>query len=468
MADETTTARDDPAVRPLRDENGDLDPQFVAAVEAAVKADDADGVKRHAGPLDPPDTADLIRALEPDLRPALVRLLGDAFDFTALTDLDETERVQLLGALPVATVAKGVSELESDDAVYLLEDLDTADQAAILAEIPALERVTLERGLEYPEDSAGRRMQTDFIAVPPFWSVGQTIDYLRSAEDLPDDFYEVFVVDAAYRLVGTVALNRLLRAQRPVKIAEIMDEKQHTVRATDDQEVVARLFERYDLVSTAVVDAAGRLVGVITVDDIVDVIQEEADEDMRLLGGVGDEEVSDTVFTTARLRLPWLLINMMTAFVAASVVAAFEDTIKALVTLAVLMPVNAALGGNAGTQALTVAVRALATRDLRASNRGRVVLREVGVGLLNGVVLATIAGTVAGLLFNNPLLGLVLASAMVGTVLFATLLGILVPLTLERVGVDPAIASGVFVTTSTDVFGFFAFLGLATLLIAFL
>lgn len=453
---------------PVHDERGDLSEGFVGRVRAAIAANDAAALRAYADELHEADLAALIEVLDPDERTGLIRLLGEDFDFTALTELDETLRVSILEALPAKTVAEGVRELDSDDAVTLLEDLEPEEQAEILAELPPVERAAVARSLEYPEESAGRLMQTDFVAVPPFWNVGQAIDYMREAEDLPDEFYMLFVVDAAYHLVGTVALGRLLRSKRPTPIAEIMDTDVESVKAADDQEDVARRFERYNLIAAPVVDDNGRLVGVITVDDVVDVIEAEADEDMRLLGGVGDEEISDSVVTTARLRLPWLMITLLTASVSATVISVFEGTIEALVALAVLLPVNAALGGNAGTQALTVTVRALATRDLRSSNKARVVGREALVGLLNGAVLATIAGTAVGLIFQNAALGAVLAAAMVATVLFATLLGILVPLILDRTGIDPAIASGVFVTTTTDVFGFFTFLGLATLLIAHL
>jgi magnesium transporter len=293
--------------------------------------------------------------------------------------------------------------------------------------------------------------------------VGDVVDYLRENRELPDSFYELYVTEPDRRFVGAVRLDRLLRSMRPVKIADILVEDPQVVRAHDDQESAARQFERYDLVSAPVVDEEGRLVGVLTADDVLDVIEEEAEEDLRALGGVGRrEELSDSVLRTSRSRLPWLILNMMTAFIAASVIWYFEATIAAVVAVAILMPVNAALGGNAGTQALTVAVRALATQELTRSNMARVIAREALVGVVNGVALACLAGLIAALAFANFRLGFVLASAMVMTVIFATTLGILVPLTLQRLKIDPALASGVFVTTTTDVFGFFTFLGLAT------
>jgi magnesium transporter len=377
--------------------------------------------------------------------------------------LDENVRAQLLEELPSATVAEGVAELESDDAVYILEDLDQADREKILDQLPAVDRVALQRSLDYPEDSAGRRMRAEFIAVPQFWTVGQTIDHMRESEDLPDDFYEVLVVDPAFRFLGTVQLNRLLRSKRPASMTELMDETRQVVHATEDQEEVARRFERYDLVSAPVLDDSERLVGVITIDDIVDVIQEEADEDIKRLAGVGDEEISDTVLTSSRSRLPWLVINTGTAFIAASVIGIFDGSIAQMVALAVLMPIVASLGGNAGTQAMTVTVRAIATRDLGKRNVRRVVVREGAVGLLNGVVIALIVGAAAGAWFGNRELGVVIGSALILNMLVAGLAGVLIPVTLNRMKFDPAVASAVFVTMVTDVVGFLSFLGLAAL-----
>jgi len=446
----------------VRDEDGDLDARFVEAVEAAIAADDAATVKALAGDLHEADLGELLAALTPDEQPALIRLLGDAFDFTALTEIDETIRVRILEALPPEAVAEGVRDLDSDDAVYLLEDLDQPDKDAILEHLPALERTRLARSLDYPEESAGRRMQTDFVAVPPFWTVGQTIDFLRDGDDLPDTFYEIFVVEPTFRLIGTVPLDRLLRAQRGTKIAEVMSEEQHVVQADEDQEDVARLFKRYNLVSVAVVDEAERLVGMLTVDDIVDVIDEEAEEDIRALAGVGDEEMSDSVAYTARSRFPWLFVNTFTAFLSASVIGLFDGTIEEMVALAILMPIVASMGGNAGTQAMTVTVRALATKEIGPRNIVRVILREGLVGMINGAALAAIVGSVAALWFASPELGGVIAAALVTNLIVAGLVGVLIPIGLERFEVDPAVASGVFVTMVTDVVGFAAFLGLAT------
>lgn len=447
----------------VRDDEGSLRGDFVRAVEAALLSGDVRVVRDLAGDLRDADLADLIEALPADHRYALIEVLGKKFSPAALSELDEAVRDQVLEAMPNEQVAKALRELDSDDAVYLLEDMEAADQSEILAKLPREERIALRRSLDYPEDSAGRLMQSEVIAVPPFWSVGQTIDYMREEDDLPNSFSELFVVDADYHLVGSVPLNRLLRSKRPVIVKDIMNTDVHPVTAEEDQEEVARDFERYDLYSAPVVDEKGRLVGVITVDDVVTVIQEEAGEDIHRLGGVGDESITDTVWRTSRSRFSWLLINVATAGLGAFVISFFGATIKQLVALAFLMPVVASLGGNAGIQTMTVAVRALATRDLGRINAMRVILREVGVGLINGLVFATLLGAIAFFVFGNGPLGLVLASAMIINFLIAALAGILIPLTLDALGADPAVASTVFLTTLTDVVGFFAFLGLAAI-----
>ncbi|WP_375338265.1 magnesium transporter [Chelatococcus sambhunathii] len=447
----------------IRDEEGRLVAEFVDDVAEAIGANDAERVRELAADLHESDLGDLIETLEQDDRPKLVELLGKDFDFTALTEIDETVRVQLLEELPPETVAEGVRELDSDDAVYILEDLDEAGRARILEQIPAPERIALTRSLDYPEDSAGRRMQTEFVAAPEFWTVGHTIDYIADARELPDTFYEVFVVDPTYKLVGSVPLDRLLRSRRSKLLSEILEEDPRTIEATEDQESAARTFERYNLVSCAVVDENERLVGVLMVDDIVDVIEEEADEDLRALGGVtSDEEISDPVIYTARSRIPWLLVNLATAFFSASVIGLFEATIEQMVALAVLMPIVASMGGNAGTQTMTVAVRALATQEIGGHNARRLVRRETLVGLANGAALAIVVALIAGLWFKNAQLGVIIGCAMVVNLVCAGLFGILIPLGLDKLKADPAVSSGVFLTTVTDTVGFFAFLGLAT------
>jgi magnesium transporter len=452
-----------PAVAP-RDDEGNLRADYVDEVVKALDAGDAPALRELVGELHEADAGAVIEALDPELRPRLIALMGADFDFTALTQVDDSIRDEILEELPPATVAEGVRELDSDDAVAILEDLPKEDQAEILEQLPPIERIALKRSLDYPENSAGRRMQDEFIAVGPDWTVGQTIDYMREEPDLPERFWEIYVADTDRKLIGVVALDRLLRTKRPVPIRDLFEEDLHPVTATDDQEEVARLFERYDLVSAPVVDDDERLVGVITFDDIVDVIEEEAEEDIKALGGVsGEEELSDSVWTTAKSRLPWLLANLMTALISAWVISNFEGAIGKMVALAVLMPIVASMGGNAGTQTMTVTVRALATRELSSANTLRIVRRELFVGVINGLVFAVIIGTVAAFAFNISGLGQVIGLAMVTVLTAAALGGILIPLMLTKLGVDPAVSSGPFVTTITDVVGFLSFLGIATL-----
>ncbi|MBM6596435.1 magnesium transporter [Microvirga pudoricolor] len=447
----------------FRDESGELNRVYVDTVAEAIEASDAARLRELLDDVHEADLGDLIEALAPDERPRLIELLGADFDFTALTEVDDAVREEILEELETSTVAEGVRDLDSDDAVRILESLDEQEKAEVLDQLPALERVALQRSLDYPEESAGRRMQTKFIAVPPFWTVGQTIDFMRETDDLPETFYEIFVIDPAARLLGAVSLDRLLRSKRPVTIQEIMDDEPDRVVATQNQEEVARLFERYNLVSAAVVDDSNRLVGAMMVDDIVDVLEEEADADIKQLGGVNsEEELSDTVLYTQRSRFPWLFVNMCTALAAASVIRFFEGAIEHMVALAILMPIVASMGGNAGTQTMTVAVRALATRELGKANAWRIIRREAMVGVLNGLAFAIILGTLASLWFDTIDLGLVIGLALMTVLLFAALGGIFVPLTLNRLGVDPAVSSGPFVTSITDIVGFFSFLGIAT------
>lgn len=449
---------------PFRDEAGEISQDFVEAVAEAIEAADRPRVCAFVEDLHEADLGGLIEALEPHQRPRLIELLGAQFDFTALTEVDDAVREDILEELGTATVAEGVRELDADDAVTILEDLDPADKQEILQRLPPTERVAIQRALDYPEDSAGRRMQTEFIAVPPFWSVGQTIDFMRDAEDLPETFYEIFVVDPGYRLLGSVPLDRLLRSKGPASLEEVMRDDDHRVRATDDQEEAARLFQRYNLVSAAVVDGGGRLVGVLMVDDIVDVLDEEADADLKALGGVKpEEEISDDILDTARSRFPWLFANAITAVISASVIRFFEGSVAQMVALAVLMPVVASMGGNAGTQTMTVTVRALATRQLSRANTWRIVRREGVVGLINGVLFGLILGAVAATWFGITDLGFVIGLALLAVLSVAAFGGILIPLLLNRLGIDPAVSSGPFVTTTTDIVGFLAFLGLATL-----
>ncbi|HXH43492.1 MAG TPA: magnesium transporter [Bradyrhizobium sp.] len=449
---------------PMRNEDGEIRQEFVEEVARAIEAGDSAALRACVAELHEADLGDLIGALEPDDRVRLVELTGRDFDFSALNEVDETVREEILEELPPETVAEGVRELESDDAVELLETLDAEDQEEILEKLPLKERVALERSLLYPENSAGRRMQTEFIAVPQNFTVGQAIDYMRETPDLPDRFYEIYVVDKDQHWLGAVPLDVLLRTRRPVALTELTDEDRRRVSVLEDQEEVARMFGKYNLVAAPVLDTQDRLVGVVTVDDVVDVIEEEADEDLKALGGVtSDEELSDTFLTIARGRFNWLLVNLATAFLASSVLGLFEGQLEKMVALAVLAPIVASQGGNAATQTMTVAVRALATRELGPSNAWRVVMREALVGLVNGLAFAVITGIAAVAWFKIPGLGIVIGLAIICNLVAGALGGILIPMALERVRADPAVASGTFVTTVTDVVGFFSFLGIATL-----
>jgi magnesium transporter len=438
---------------------------LVASVGEALEAGDDDAARRLAGDLDVPDLADLIELLEPNHRVKLVETLGAAFDPEVFADLDPSVRDQLSEALPNSVLAKAIENLDTDDAAYVLENLEEADQQDVISQIPSGDRAALQRNLKYPEDSAGRLMQTDFVAVPPFWTVGQVIDHMREAEDLPETFSDIFVVDPAYRVLGSLDLSRLLRSKRHINVDTIMEDRRDDVQATDDQEEVARKFERYDLTSAPVVDANQRLVGVVTIDDVVDVLEEETEEDLRLLSGVGDESLADSVFPTVRSRFAWLFINLGTAVLASSVIKLFDASISQMVALAVLMPIVASMGGNAATQTMAVAVRALATRDLGPINAGRVIRREAAVGLINGFTFALIMAVIVFFWFGAGMLGLVIGLAMMCNLLAAALAGILIPIGLNKYGYDPAVASGVFVTMVTDVIGFFSFLGFATLML---
>jgi magnesium transporter len=449
---------------PMRNEDGGIRPEFVEEITRCIKAQDAPFLRAVVAELHEADLGDLIAALDAEDRVSLVELTGTDFDFSALNEVDDAVREEILEELEPETVAEGVRELESDDAVELLEGLDEEDQEEILEKLPPSEREEIERSLDYPEGSAGRRMQTEFITVPPDWTVGQAIDFMRDTPDLPDRFYEIYVVDAAKRWQGAVPLDVLLRSRRPVPLTELIEEDRRRVSVGDAQEEVARLFGKYNLVAAPVVDAGDRLVGVITIDDVVDVIEEEADEEIKALGGVtSDEELSDSVWTIAKGRFNWLLVNLATAFLASSVLGLFEGQLEKMVALAVLAPIVASQGGNAATQTMTVAVRALATRELGSANALRVVIREILVGFVNGIGFAIITGIAAVAWFKIPGLGVVIGLAIICNLVAGACGGILIPMVLEKMRVDPAVASGTFVTTVTDVVGFFSFLGIATL-----
>lgn len=447
----------------FRDAEGHMSSLWLERLRAFLAAGRSEDVALVVEPLHHSEVGDVLEQLDAEERLALVRALGDRFDFSALTEVDESIRLDIMEALPNADIARGVAELDNDDAVYLLEDLQQEDRDEILSALPTFERLALKRSLDFPEESAGRRMQTDFIAIPPFWTVGQVIDYLRAEKDLPDEFYQLYVVDASYKVLGTLPLDKFLRTPRATKIDAIMNTSFVLVNADEDQEEAARSFERYDLVEVGVVDESGRLVGVLTIDDMVDVIHEEADEDIKLLAGVGDEDVSDTTVDTVKSRVPWLVVNLFTAVMVSFVIGLFNATIEQMVALAVLMPIVASMGGNAGAQTMTVTVRALAMRELDGGRLRRLIRREMVVGVVNGFIFAVLIGLVTALRYGDVQLGIVIALAMVINMIVAGTFGILIPLTLDKLKADPAIASAVFVTTVTDVIGFFAFLGIAGL-----
>jgi magnesium transporter len=439
--------------------------ELAAAVEVALDDADDDHVMALVGELRPPDLADVIELLPPAARLQLIQTLGSSFDFEVLSELEESVRDQVSEGLPNEMLARAVEHLDTDDAAYVIENLEPADRQEVLAQISTGDRAALERNLEYPEYSAGRLMQSDFVAVAPFWNIGNVIDYMREAEDLPETFTALYVVDPSFRVLGSVDISRLLRTKRHIRIDTIMERDLESVLATENQEAVARQFQRYDLMSAPVVDQNQRLVGVVTVDDVVDVIQEEAEEDIKLMGGVGQELISDSVRQIVPSRFAWLFVNLLTAILASSVIKVFDATIEHMVALAVLMPIVASMGGNAGTQTMTVAVRAIATQELTAANMLRVVLRETATGLLNGLAFAVIMGLVVYIWYGQSKLGAVIGGAMIINLLAAALAGVLIPLTLHRYKFDPAVSSTVFVTTVTDVVGFFAFLWLASRLL---
>ena len=447
----------------IRDEWDGIDAGYLARVVAALDGSEAKPVRSLTRDLHAADLADLIEALEQPDRVRLITALGRGFDAEALADLDEGVRDELMEALPNEVIASAIKKLDTDDALYLIEDLEDDDQREILSKVSKQDRAALSRALDYEDDTAGRLMQTEFVAVPARWSVGQAIDHIRTEKALPEDFIEIYVIDPGFHLAGTVPVARLLRSAREKKIEAIMETEQTVFKANDPQDDVAYKFEKYSLVSAAVTDESGRLIGTLMADDIVEVIAEEAEEDILHLGGVGEETISDSVWETTRSRFAWLFINLLTAVLASWVISWFDATIEQMVALAILMPIVASMGGNAGTQTMTVAVRALATRNLGPLNALKVTLRESAVGLINGLLFAAIIGVFAWWWFASTGLGGVIAAAMVINLLAAALAGILVPLTLDHFDIDPAISSGVFVTTVTDVVGFFAFLGLAAL-----
>ncbi|WP_281825755.1 magnesium transporter [Jannaschia rubra] len=455
-----TDAQDDPI-----EEDVELDQPRLRQIREAVEAGDGETLAHLLEPLHGADVADLLEQLDDGPRRRLIALWPHGIDGEILSELDESLREEVLAALPPEDVVEAVRELDTDDVVDLIENLEDASQAGVILDaLEAVDRVAVEQALGFPEYSAGRLMQREVVIAPSFWTVGQAINHLRGADDLPEQFYHVILVDPRMRPVGYVTLGKILSSARETPLAEIEEESFRTFYATDPESEVAYAFNQYHLISAAVVDADDRLLGVITIDDAMAVLDEEAEEDILRLAGVDSEgSLSDRVLGTVRRRFPWLAVNLLTAILASVVISQFEGVITEIVALAVLMPIVASMGGNAGTQSLTVAVRALATRDLTGANVWRVIRREVLAGGINGVAFAVIMAAVGLLWFGSPMLGLVIAVAMVINLVVAGLAGVGIPVILQKIGVDPALASGAFVTTVTDVVGFFAFLGLAAL-----
>lgn len=416
-----------------------------------------------AMPLHVADQADLLEQLGREERDRLVAQISDQLDPEFLTHLNEEVRSEVLEILSPAEVGAAIAKLDTDDAIELLEDLGEPEQAALIESLPMPDRIAVEQGLAYPEDSAGRLMQRELVAAPEFWTVGQTIDYLRADAALPDEFYDIYIVDPKFCPVGSIPLSKILRSKRNVHLNDLTMKELHSVPVEMDQEEVGFRFSQYDLVSAPVVDADGRLVGVITIDDVVEVIEEEAEEDILRLGGVRETDIFASPIRTSLRRFPWLLINLATAVLASIVIAQFEEAIGKIVALAVLMPIVASMGGNAGTQTLTVVVRALAVREVTAANAFRVLSKEFLAGGLNGLLFMTAGLAIAVLWYQDPLLGVLFGLAMVVTLVAGVLAGVCIPLLLDRLGFDPAVSSAVFLTTVTDVVGFFVFLGLASL-----
>ena len=447
----------------VMDEETRLRPEFVDKVLDAVEAGDDETARTLVRPLHPADVADLIELARGDEREGLVKALAGIISPDVLAELNDYVRDDLLDEMEPQQVADIAGQLDTDDAVALIEDLDEDDQQAVLERMEPDDRAAVEEALGYPEESAGRLMQRDVCAVPEHWKVGQVIDYLRSTQELPDDFWEVFVVNASHHPVGTCKLSIILRMSRATPVTDVMQREQTLIPVDMDQEDVALRFQKYALVSAAVVDEAGRLVGMITVDDVVHIIQEEAGEDVLLLSGAGDEgDINEPVTDSYKARVRWLATNLVTALVAATIIRQFTGSIEKLAILAALGPIVAGVGGNAGTQTLAVTVRAFATNQLTSSNQWRAVGREIRVALLNGLTIALLLGFGVALVLQSPSLGAVIGAAMMINIVTAGLAGVLVPLTLERAGTDPAVASSIFLTMITDSMGYFAVLGLAT------
>lgn len=461
LLDQAALTAEPPRESDSLDEENTLKKHFVRRVQDALADGDQETVYALVEPLHPADIADLFELIEADERPALAQSINDLMGSEVFAELNDHVRELLVESLSVEAIADIAEQLDTDDAVAMLEDLDEDDQQAVLAEMEPEDRAAIVSALSYPEESAGRLMSRDFVAVPEHMTVGDLIDFLRESHELANEFWEIFIVDARHHPVGTCALSWILRTPRAIRLTDVMQRDQTLIPVSMDQEEVALRFQKYALISAAVVDESGRLVGQITVDDVVHIIQEEAGEDVLLLSGAGDGDVNEPIRDSYVSRVRWLVANLLTALLGATIITSFGGAIEKLVALAALSPMVASIGGNAGTQTMAVAVRALATNQLTRANTGRILWRELRVAMLNGVTVATLIGLATALVFASPLLGAVIAAAVLTNIITAGLAGVVVPVTLDRMGQDPAVASSVFVTMITDSMGFFAFLGLA-------
>ena len=442
-----------------------INKQKMAIVLSALASGNRVDLTEVLEPLHPADIADIIEQLNTTDRARFIRLYDTEFYGDILSEIDEHIREEVIAELKPDVLAEAVRDLESDDVVDIVEDLEEEQKETILKALDEGDRVAVQSLLSYPERSAGRLMQREVVMAPEHWSVGMAIDFLRNDANLPEQFYHIVLVDPRLHPVGNVSLGKLMSSKRSVLLKEIVEDVFQVIPADQDEADVAYAFNQYHLISAPVVDMENRVVGVITIDDAMVVLDEELEEDIMLLAGVGDSSVSDTIIETVRGRLPWLAVNLVTAILASIVIAQFEATIAQFVALAILMPIIASMGGNAATQSLTVAVRAIATKDISSTNIGRVIRREVGVGILTGLIFAVSMGLIGVFWFGTAMLGVVIAISMLINLVVANLAGTTIPVILEKLGIDPALASGAFVTTVTDVVGFFAFLSIAGILL---
>ena len=445
---------------PEKKVNFEFNKEFINVLSKKIKDNDTAFLNRTLKELHPSDSADLIENLIPDNRTKLIELEGFNLDPEIFIELNESVQTEIFILLSTESIVNILRRLESDNALKILENLDEKKKNIVLNKLPPKDRFILQEGLSYPEDSAARIMQREFTAIPSNWSVGQTIDYLRENKDLPEEFLEIFIVDSDFKPIGTVPSSKVLRASRDSKMNLIMNEMQVLIPVNMDKEEVGRLFENYNLVSAGVVDKTNKLVGMITGDDVVTVVKEEAEEDVLRMAGVGDEEITDNVLKKTKRRFSWLLLNLFTALLATWVISKFGATIEQMVALAFLMPIVASMGGNAGMQTLAVTIRAIASKELSSGNLTQIVTKEFIIGILNGLIFAVITGIIVQLWFKEINLTILIAVSMVLNMMVAGLFGILVPVSLKKFNIDPAIASSVFVTTITDVIGFLSFLGI--------